>query len=569
MGMLESIDIDQPKLSKEEYKPYHDALVDRLVVLQQEAKKAGTGVVVLFEGWKGAGKGSRISDLIYHLDARGVSVHVTEDFDPEEAKKTQSADFGATSYYPAMQQFWKALGPRDAITIFDRGWYSALIDHVSNDMQTAPNKKRKRIKKRTRETVEVAVEEIKAFERQLVEDGYIVVKFFFHITEKTQRERLLKLHNDPATTWRVSERDLRQMLDYPITYKLYDQLLSATDFDEAPWTLLAAEDKRRANLAVAEKLVEVLESLTTKEKDQATLEAEEKAKENSAIQGEEKVYLDERERSPEENHPLLLQAQERVRLAELEAPLESSFTIEPDYPRLEDVDHSLMLERDEYKRELKEQQRLLHKLELKMYIHRVPMMIMYEGWDAAGKGGSIKRVARALDARSYEIFTSPAPTKIELAHPFLWRYWTRLPKAGHVGIYDRSWYGRVLVERVEGFASPAQWARAYDEINEFERSMVKWGAILLKFWVDISPETQLARFEARENNPEKQWKITAEDWRNRDRYPEYYAAIQDMFRLTSTPEAPWIILESDDKYYARVKALKTINQALEERLKEF
>ena len=131
--MLESIVTNQPKLSKEEYKPYHDALVDRLVVLQQEAKKAGTGVVVLFEGWKGAGKGSRISDLIYHLDARGVSVHVTEDFDPAEAERTRSSDFGATGYYPTMQQFWKALGPRDAITLFDRGWYSALIDHVFNE----------------------------------------------------------------------------------------------------------------------------------------------------------------------------------------------------------------------------------------------------------------------------------------------------------------------------------------------------------------------------------------------------------------------------------------------------
>lgn len=567
--MLESIDINQPKLSKEEYKPYHDTLVDRLVVLQQEAKKAGTGVVVLFEGWKGAGKGSRISDLIYHLDARGVSVHVTEDFDPEEAQRTRSNDFGATGYYPTMQQFWKALGPRDAITIFDRGWYSALIDHVSNEMRSVPNKKRKRIKKRTRATVERAIEEIRSFERQLVEDGYIVVKFFFRITERTQRERLLKLHNDPATAWRVSDRDLRQMLDYPDTYKLYDQLLAATDFEQAPWTLLAAEDKRRANLAVAEELVTVLESVITKEKDSATLEAEEKAKENSAIQGEEKAYLDERKRSTEENEQLLLEAHERVERAEMVAPVSSRFIIEEDYPRLEEVDHSLMLDRETYKRELKEQQRLLRKLELKMYIHRIPMMIMYEGWDAAGKGGSIKRVAQALDARSYTIFTSPAPTKIELAHPFLWRYWTRLPKAGHVGIYDRSWYGRVLVERVEGFASPSQWSRAYDEINEFEYSMVKWGAILLKFWVDISPETQLARFEARENNPDKQWKITSEDWRNRDRYPEYHAAVQDMFRLTSTPEAPWIILESDDKYYARVKALKTINRALEERLKEF
>lgn len=567
--MLDKINMKQPKLSKEEYKPYHDALVDRLVVLQQEAKKAGTGVVVLFEGWKGAGKGSRISDLIYHLDARGVSVHVTEDFDPEEAAKTRSKDFGATGYYPTMQQFWKALGPRDSITIFDRGWYSALIDHVTSEAHSSSSKKLKTIKRRTQETVEESIEEIKAFEKQLVDDGYLVVKFFFHISENTQRKRLFKLHNNPATSWRVSDHELQQALNYPNTYKLYNQLLKATDFEHAPWTLLAAEDKRRVNLEVARELVDVIEGSLTKSVDPAVLEAEAKAKENSASQGEEKEYFDERKRSPEENKKLLLEAKERVRVAELEVPQSSRFIIEPDYPRLDKVNHSLSLSREEYKRELKEQQALLHELELKMYIHRIPMMIMYEGWDAAGKGGSIKRVAQALDARSYTIFTSPAPTKIELAHPFLWRYWTRLPKAGHVGIYDRSWYGRVLVERVEGFASPSQWARAYDEINEFELSMTRWGAILLKFWVDISPEMQMERFEARENNPDKQWKITPEDWRNRDRYPEYYAAIQDMFRLTSTPFAPWIILESDDKLYARVKALKVINKALSDRLKDY
>ena len=185
---------------------------------------------------------------------------------------------------------------------------------------------------------------------------------------------------------------------------------------------------------------------------------------------------------------------------------------------------------------------------------------------AAGKGGAIKRVAQALDARAYTIFPSPAPTKPELAHPFLWRYWTRLPKAGHVGIYDRSWYGRVLVERVEGFATDAQWARAYDEINEFEQELVRWGAVLLKFWVDVSQEEQLARFRARQEDPAKQWKITDEDWRNRDKYPQYKSAVEDMFRLTSTPFAPWIVLESDDKRFARVKALETINDALEARL---
>ena len=234
-----------------------------------------------------------------------------------------------------------------------------------------------------------------------------------------------------------------------------------------------------------------------------------------------------------------------------------------DYPALDAVDHSLVLAPDDYKRQIKTEQERLNKLEMEMYQKRIPLMVMYEGWDAAGKGGNIKRVAQALD-----VFPSPAPTKPELLHPHLWRYWTRLPKAGHVGIYDRSWYGRVLVERVEGFATPSEWGRAYDEINEFERELVRWGAILLKFWVDVSPEEQLRRFRDREQDPAKQWKITDEDWRNRDKYPQYKAAIEDMFRLTSTPFAPWMVLESDDKRHARVKALKIINDALEARLRE-
>ena len=234
---------------------------------------------------------------------------------------------------------------------------------------------------------------------------------------------------------------------------------------------------------------------------------------------------------------------------------------------LDDIRYDLKLQNDnQYKKILKREQSRLFELETMMYRKRIPMILMYEGTDAAGKGGNIKRIAQALDARSYNIFTSPAPTRPELMHPFLWRYWTRLPKAGHVGIYDRSWYGRVLVERVEGFASDEEWSRAYDEINEFESDLIDWGAILLKFWVNISSDEQMARFEAREQNPDKQWKITAEDWRNRDKAPQYRAAVQDMFRLTSTEKAPWIVLESDDKHYARIKALKIINDTLERRL---
>jgi polyphosphate kinase 2 (PPK2 family) len=248
------------------------------------------------------------------------------------------------------------------------------------------------------------------------------------------------------------------------------------------------------------------------------------------------------------------------------APASSRFAIVSDHPTLKGVDYHLRLEPEQYRTQLKQEQKRLYNLELEMYQKRVPLILMYEGQDAAGKGGSIKRVAQALDARAYTIFPSPAPTKPELMHPFLWRYWTRLPKAGHVGIYDRSWYGRVLVERVEGFASPAEWARAYDEINEFELDLTKWGAILLKFWVEIDREEQMRRFQARADDPNKQWKITEEDWRNRDKYPQYREAVEDMFRLTSTEFAPWIILESNDKRYARVKALRIINDALEARL---
>ena len=220
-----------------------------------------------------------------------------------------------------------------------------------------------------------------------------------------------------------------------------------------------------------------------------------------------------------------------------------------------------------YEKELYDLQVELLKLQDWVKRTNSKIIVLFEGRDAAGKGGNIKRVAQALDARAYTIFPSPAPTKPELAHPFLWRYWTRLPKAGHVGMYDRSWYGRVLVERVEGFATPAEWSRAYDEINEFEHDLVDWGAILLKFWVDVSPEEQLRRFQDREDDPAKQWKITEEDWRNREKWDAYEEAVDEMLIRTSTTYAPWIIVEGNNKYYARIKVLETVVKAIEERLK--
>lgn len=250
------------------------------------------------------------------------------------------------------------------------------------------------------------------------------------------------------------------------------------------------------------------------------------------------------------------------------APATSRFTL-LDNLRLEDASHDLVLPGDEYQKRLKEEQKRLLELQRRCFYKKIPIMVAFEGWDAAGKGGCIKRVARALNAGSYNIFTSPAPTANELAHPFLWRYWTRLPRAGAVALYDRTWYGRVLVERIEGFAKPVDWKRAYDEINAFEEQLDVWGAVLVKLWVNISPDTQLTRYKERAESQYRTWKIQPDDWRNRAKYSDYWVAVDDMFRLTSTQNAPWTILEADDKPYARVKALTTINDAIQAKLDSF
>ena len=550
--MLEQVDLSA-KMTKEEYKPLHDELIAKLVVLQQEARKKGVGVVALFEGWNGAGKGSRIGDLVYELDARATHMHVLSNFDEEGAARFRDMGSGVTGFEPLMQEFWQALGPRGDMTLYERGWYTAAARRLVYTDSEANHAAHLQAYRRA----------VSEFERQLSADGYVVLKFFVHISKDVQKKRLKGLHDNPDTAWRVSDEELATVKDYDEIYARYDELLRNTDFDFARWTMVNGEDKRSANIAIAKALVRALERALASGPDAAAEAAAAKAAANSAGALEQ---VDPRDRTPEETERVMAAARAQAAEQVEEAPLHSRFTIVKNPPRLADIDHTLALTREEYQEALKREQKRFAELELKMYLARVPLMILYEGDDAAGKGGNIKRVAQAIDPRAYTIFPSPAPTKVELAHPHLWRYWTRLPRAGHVGIYDRSWYGRVLVERVEGFASPAEWGRAYDEINEFEGELEAWGALLLKFWVAVSPEEQLNRFNDRQNNPDKQWKITPEDWRNRDKHPQYDAAVDDMFRLTSTPYAPWRILESTNKYYARVKALKIINDELEKRL---
>lgn len=613
--MLETVDFMQEAPDKEAYKAKRDELMQRLTALQQRARAEHVGLVVLFEGWNGAGKGSRISDLMYRLDARATTVHVTPDLDMAAVRGFAGAPWGVQDFYPPMQQFWKALGERGTITFYDRGWYSSSVqrmlltetgDELFEDDECDDGKKRKhddcgkgkkgraaeaaafaRDERRAR-SIDRAVESAAEFERQLVNDGYVLVKFFVHVREKMQRRRLERLYDDPATRWRVSEGKLASAADYPHAYRLYDRLLSRSDFSFAPWTLINGEEKRSANLKIAETLCEALERALEAPEDEDAKAAAEAAAANSdkalaevsagagkasagtAAAASAGFAPDGYPHTPDpaEDAEAVAAAEAIAKLQHSQAPTASRFILVEDPPTLsKKYDEVVPMDDGEYKKRLKKEQKRLYRLELEMYRKRIPLIALFEGWDAAGKGGAIKRVAQALDARAYTIFPSPAPTRPELLHPHLWRYWTRLPKAGHVGIYDRSWYGRVLVERIEGFATPAEWGRAYDEINDFERELARWGAILLKFWIDVSPEEQLRRFREREDTPAKRWKITSEDWRNRAKRQQYRSAANDMMRLTSTPFAPWIIVPGDDKKTARIEVVSAVADALEARLR--
>jgi polyphosphate kinase 2 (PPK2 family) len=233
---------------------------------------------------------------------------------------------------------------------------------------------------------------------------------------------------------------------------------------------------------------------------------------------------------------------------------------------LEKIDLSLALDRDTYVAQLARRQIQLRGLGYQVYVQKRPVVIVYEGWDAAGKGGSIKRLTGKLDPRGYVVYPVSAPVGEEKTHHYLWRFWRRVPELGQIAIFDRSWYGRVLVERVEGLATEGQWRRAYREINSFERNLRDFGTIVIKFWIHISRDEQLRRFEQRQATGYKSWKLTAEDWRNRDKWPDYEQAVRDMLLKTSTLSAPWTIIEGNDKYWARVKALKTVVEVLSKEL---
>jgi polyphosphate:AMP phosphotransferase len=399
--------------------------------------------------------------------------------------------------FPTLRRFWLNLPRKGTIGIFNHSWYRLILD-ASIDTNRIP-------------VPDNLIDRIRAFERQLTDYGAVILKFFFHITREEQAKRFDKLEKDPAYSWKVGKDERRQNKRYKTYAAKFDQIVEGSHHEAAPWCLVPSTDWRYATVQMSEAIAAAFEA---------------------AVEGKRG-----------------------------DAPTPSTAPPKPVTARpLEAVDLSAAVDDDSYDKQLPRLQKRLRRLQHVCYRQRVPVVLVYEGWDAAGKGGNIRRLTRDLDPRGYHVYGIGAPEGEERDQHYLWRFWRGVPKAGHFAIFDRSWYGRVLVERVEGFATAEEWQRSYDEINDFERELTEDGAIICKFWIHISSEEQLARFEARQRTPHKRWKITEDDWRNREKWDAYYEAATEMIARTSTKAAPWTVVAGNDKRHARLTALRTVNK---------
>ena len=510
--MLEKVDLTK-KLSKEEYKNKMERLEVRIGQLQRQCKELKIPVIIVFEGFGASGKGLQIGRLIQSMDPRGFQVYPIKNETEEERM------------HPFLWRFWTKTPERGRIAIFDGSWYRrVLID---------------RFEKRTKEKdLPAAFHSINAFEEQLADDGNVIIKLFLDIDKKEQKKRFEKLQKNKETAWRVTQGDIERNAHYDEYAAMMEDMLFKTDKDYAPWTVIESMDRRFATVKIYTTVVKALADQI--EKVQKT-----KAKAEAAEQPSEGI----------------MEAADVAREADREMKaLQVSI--------LSKADLSLSYTREEYREKLEKLQKKLEKLHGELYRRRIPVVLGFEGWDAGGKGGAIKRLTERMDPRGYAVNPTASPNDIEKAHHYLWRFWRAIPKAGHVAIFDRTWYGRVMVERIEGFCTKEEWQRAYKEINDMEKDLCDAGAVVIKFWMHIDKDEQERRFRERQENPEKQWKITDEDWRNREKWDQYEDAVNEMLLRTSTDYAPWVVVEGNSKYYARVKVLETAVKAIEARIKE-
>lgn len=406
---------------------------------------------------------------------------------------------------PNLWRFWRRLPARGQIGIMFGSWYTRpIVDRVFGTIDDA--------------NFERHLKRINDLEHTLTQDGALVVKFWFHVQSDTQRKRIRKKYKGRKGK-SIEEKFAKH---YDRFAAISEHAIRITDTGESPWYLIEAEDRYYRDIATGQSLIDVISN---------RLNA----------------------------HHANVVAPVFLKPTQFDEP-EAAITI------LDKVDLNKSIDGKAYWSELDKLQQRLRELSWEARNKGRSIVTVFEGWDAAGKGGAIRRITSAVDARLYRVISVAAPTDEEKAHHYLWRFWRQIPRSGYLTIYDRSWYGRVLVERVEGFAQGHEWQRSYREINEFEEQMTEHGIIVNKYWLHISADEQLARFKAREQVPWKQYKITDEDWRNRDRWDDYKAAINDMISKTSTANAPWHIVPANNKKYARIEVLRTLCDNLQSHL---
>jgi len=502
--MLEKIDLSKA-ITNVEYKKSEKLLKPKLGELQRKAWDLKIPVILVFEGWHAPGMGEYVNRFILSLDPRGYSFNTITKPCCEELLK------------PFIIRFWSRIPAKGKIAIFDRSWYSrAIIECLG--------------KEKAEQEMGKYLEKINYFERQLADDRYLIIKFFLHISEKEHNERFKELKKaDILLIFEEYEKELSRDLDLIHNYNEYfpfvENMLEKTDMPYAPWTVVEANDRNFATLKIMMTVIHAMEASI----EQATRTSAEKTL-----------------KYPDLGTGGVPQLKNSI---------------------LETIDLSKKMDIDEYKELKKFYQQKLATLQYELFRKKRPVVVIFEGWDAAGKGGDIYRLVENLNPRLYRVVPVGSPNDIEKAHHYLWRFCEAIPRAGHITIFDRSWYGRVLVERVEGLCSEEEWKRAYREINEFEEILTQAGTIVIKFWLHIDKETQLERFNSRLPDPKKTWKITAEDWRNRSRWDDYKIAADEMLQKTSTTNSRWIIVESNDKRYSRIKVLKTVVEIIEKELK--
>ncbi|MGD9603971.1 MAG: polyphosphate:AMP phosphotransferase [Gammaproteobacteria bacterium] len=484
--MFEAAELGR-KVSKKDFAAEEPGLHTALLEAQRQLRGTRIPVIVIVSGVEGAGKGEVVNLLNRWLDARGIQTHAFWDEAEDERVR------------PRYWRFWQALPPRGTVGIMFGSWYTRpIIDHVFDRIDTA--------------AFERELHRITEFENLLIEDGALVVKFWFHLGRKVQQARLKEERGGKAgLPLKKFARNYRHFV------AASERAIRVTDTGPAPWHIVEAEDRRYRDLTVGRTLLAAMQTRLAQPAQVA---------------------------SPEIAKPAPV-------------PKEHLLTV------LDQVDLQRRLAPRTYSAHLEKYQQRLYKLAWKARAAGRNTVAVFEGWDAAGKGGAIRRLTAAMDARLYRVISVAAPTDEERAHHYLWRFWRHVPRAGYVTIYDRSWYGRVLVERVERFARDDEWLRAYQEINDFEEQLVEHGVVLLKYWLHISAEEQLRRFQERERIEWKQHKITAEDWRNREKWDAYEAAVNDMVARTSTQHAPWSLIAGNDKRVARVDVVKTMCERLE------